>query len=298
MQEAPILKAEAPSLDLLRLAAHGVLAKAHVSSYTRKDGVFVAEHDDSRAAARQEAPASKPVAPQPSGGEAAALHESGNHFGGFHGAARRAYFKEKMGRDNDPFSSDTGLFPVGEFGNDRAKAINANKEAQKHAGSQFSEAVNHLVSSGKFKDHDQAANFLDSGKGRGWYENEYKQLKGNQSDAPKPAAPRPAIKTDNEGYGFHGEARAMHERMSRGDRSGGSEKYAADSFSAAANHLLDKGHFKTPEHARDFLDSTYGRHLHDALSFHAKDSSDLSKMPPDKLTEGYVKPYKAAKRMK
>lgn len=52
MKEPPILKAEASSLDLLTLAARGQLMKARISSYTRKDGVFVKEHDDKRPAAK------------------------------------------------------------------------------------------------------------------------------------------------------------------------------------------------------------------------------------------------------
>ena len=40
-----------------------ILAKARVSAYTRKDGTFVAEHDDKRQAAKKKAPASgKPQA--------------------------------------------------------------------------------------------------------------------------------------------------------------------------------------------------------------------------------------------
>ena len=39
------------------LVVGGELAKAHVSAFTRKDGTFVAEHDDKRAAAKPKAPA-------------------------------------------------------------------------------------------------------------------------------------------------------------------------------------------------------------------------------------------------
>jgi len=51
-EQHPILKAEAPSLDLLKLSAQGILMKARISGYTRKDGAFVAEHDDKRPAAK------------------------------------------------------------------------------------------------------------------------------------------------------------------------------------------------------------------------------------------------------
>ena len=64
MKPEPLLKSEAPSLDLLGLhaAARSELLKARVSSYTRKDGMFVAEHDDNRPAAKQEAPKGRPAA--------------------------------------------------------------------------------------------------------------------------------------------------------------------------------------------------------------------------------------------
>jgi hypothetical protein len=45
MKEASFSKAEAPSLDLLRLAAHGALMKARVEGYEREDGTRVAAHE-------------------------------------------------------------------------------------------------------------------------------------------------------------------------------------------------------------------------------------------------------------
>jgi hypothetical protein len=45
MKEQTILKAEAPSIDLLTLAAQGQITKAHVSGYTRQDGAKVKAHE-------------------------------------------------------------------------------------------------------------------------------------------------------------------------------------------------------------------------------------------------------------
>lgn len=53
MREQPLLKAEVVASDVAAL--HGqaqALLKAHISGYTRKDGTFVKEHDDGRAAAK------------------------------------------------------------------------------------------------------------------------------------------------------------------------------------------------------------------------------------------------------
>lgn len=65
MKEQPLIKSEAPSPELagLHVAARGELMKAHVAGYTRKDGTFVAEHDDKRAAAQPDVPAAADAAP-------------------------------------------------------------------------------------------------------------------------------------------------------------------------------------------------------------------------------------------
>lgn len=61
MKPEPLLKSEAPSAELLGLhvAARTEMLKAKVSSYTRKDGTFVAEHHDNRTAAVPKQPAGK-----------------------------------------------------------------------------------------------------------------------------------------------------------------------------------------------------------------------------------------------
>ena len=53
--QTEIIKAEAPSLDLLRLAAQGHIAKAHVVGYTKEDGTKVAPHERGTGAKPQRA---------------------------------------------------------------------------------------------------------------------------------------------------------------------------------------------------------------------------------------------------
>lgn len=102
--------------------------------------------------------------------------------------------------------------------------------------------------------------------------------------AKKPAAP--AIKTQNEGYGFHGEAMSQHIRDKHGagtyhgdlsEKDYNEAKEAGHKkFAEAADKLVSGGHFGSHEEARDYLDSTHGRHLHDGASFHG---GDVSKVP-------------------
>lgn len=84
----------------------------------------------------------------------------------------------------------------------------------------------------------------------------------------------PVTKTENEGWGFHGEAMSRHVTDNHGpdvDRYASQEihsaalAHAGKKFSEAAHSLVQNGHFDTHEQARDFLDSRYGRHSHDEL---------------------------------
>ncbi len=104
-----------------------------------------------------------------------------------------------------------------------------------------------------------------------------------------PAAP--AIETQNEGYGFHGEAYNQHLRDKLGpDNYYGAAKEsdhvaagktAAKRFDEAAKHLVSAGHFGSLEEARDYLDSTHGRHLHDAATSTGGDISKVSWLAKD-----------------
>ncbi len=101
----------------------------------------------------------------------------------------------------------------------------------------------------------------------------------------------PAVETQNEGYGFHGEAYNQH----LSDKLGPDNYYsaakesdhveagkaAAKRFDDAAKHLVSAGHFGSPEEARDYLDSTHGRHLHDAATSTGGDISKVSWLAKD-----------------
>lgn len=118
------------------------LLKAHVQSYTRKDGTFVKEHDDTRqAAAPKAAGMSKKAAPEVM---------SRNTDYGFHGEAVNHHLRSKLGPDN--YYSDAKE-------SDHIEARNAAKK-------KFSEAAHSLVQAGHFKTHDEARDYLDSKSGR------------------------------------------------------------------------------------------------------------------------------------
>lgn len=91
---------------------------------------------------------------------------------------------------------------------------------------------------------------------------------------PKGASPSasgssaPVVRSNNEGYGFFGTAYHSYRRDTYGDDNyvpDGKQKEANDAvareFSRVANELISAGHFDSPDQARDFLDSAYGRHL-------------------------------------
>ena len=109
---------------------------------------------------------------------------------------------------------------------------------------------------------------------------------GDRSDPPAKEAP--VAKTANEGFGYHGEAFYDHFRESHGGNADASPFEAPESeynasmaaghkkFGEAAQKLVDGGHFGSHDEARDYLDSTHGRHLHDGGTFHG---GDIAKVP-------------------
>lgn len=125
------------------------------------------------------------------------------------------------------------------------------------------------------------------------YEASSKPAKPKKAPAKKAAAPKdsPAAKTQNEGYGYHGEALNQHIRDTHGeDTYHGSltevqhnAAYAAadKKFGEAAQKLVDGGHFGSTDEARDYLDSTHGRHLHDGATFHGGDISKVKWLAKD-----------------
>lgn len=82
------------------------------------------------------------------------------------------------------------------------------------------------------------------------------------------------IESQNKGWGFYGEAfrerlRGKHgpdyhlDKISDWDRAD-AHQYAASRFEAAAAYLLENGLLDNPDLACRYLDSRFGRHLHDA----------------------------------
>lgn len=66
------------------------------------------------------------------------------------------------------------------------------------------------------------------------------------------------ISTQNESYGFFGTSQSNY---------GLSVREAARLFNAVAQHMVASGFAPSADAARDFLDSRYGRHFADALSY-------------------------------
>lgn len=101
----------------------------------------------------------------------------------------------------------------------------------------------------------------------------------------------PAVKSKNEGFGFHGEAhndhlRAKygsddyHQKASQQDRDD-ADVVAGRHFAEAAGKLVSGGHFENHEKAGEYLDSRHGRHLHDAASEHGGDVSKVKWLGKD-----------------
>lgn len=107
----------------------------------------------------------------------------------------------------------------------------------------------------------------------------------------KGAAKKVVAKTQNEGYGYHGEAMNQHIRDKHGEEaylgslSEKDVKAAYDAghkkFAEAAQKLVDAGHFDNHDQAREYLDSTHGRHLHDGATFHGGDISKVKWLAKD-----------------
>jgi hypothetical protein len=174
------------------------LLKAHVKSYTRKDGAFVQEHDDKRQAA-----APNPAAPE--------VRTRNSDFG-FHGEAVTHHLRSKLGPDN--YYSDAK----------ESDLIEANSAAKK----KFSAAANHLVQAGHFDSHDAARDYLDSKSGRhlhnaapdgdiskvGWLAKDVKNHKamgGVEAGMKATAKPAQAQKTAPAGYVAPKEGDVGHE---------------------------------------------------------------------------------------
>jgi len=129
-----------------------------------------------------------------------------------------------------------------------------------------------------------------------------KKEKKTTKKTPAKTSAAPRTETANEGNGFHGIAQDHHAEEEVGKdgdiyRAPEStirkvEAKAAESYSAAADHLVKNGHFDSHEKARDFLDSRMGRHLGDTARDHG--GMDLSKVP-EKNIKDHVRHYKLSR---
>ena len=89
------------------------------------------------------------------------------------------------------------------------------------------------------------------------------------------------VESHNREWGYYGETFRSLLRKSYGDdydpdalteaQTREVHDQAAERFSEAVRYLTDARYFSTLEQARDFLDSRFGRHLHDGATFHYGD---------------------------
>lgn len=239
--------------------AHVILIKAHVKGYARKDGTFVQEHDDKRAAAH----------PRP-------ISHHADQLGKF-----AESFKHASGNDDHhTFKAAADHMKAGDH-----KSLSATLKTADTF--QREKILDHI-----HPDHWEGLGHKPLNKDRAMahYHHTFgapssPEIEAKAKKAPKQKA-KVKVNTQNEGYGFHGEALAQsvrdkhgpdkspydlpeHEQLLHGD-------IANKRFSEAANKLVQGGHFPDHEQARDYLDSTHGRHLHDGATMHG---GDITKVP-------------------
>lgn len=153
MKPHEILKAEAPSVELLGMAAAAqIMAKARVSAYTRKDGAFVPEHD------RKVKASAKPAGKSSGGPKAVHSVNKGNGFFG------TLDMNSQAAGNRIPY--------------DQIEKI-------------FTEAAHHLVDNGYKPDLAAAREFLDGKYGR-HLANDYHEAKGDWSKTDYPPKAKPA----------------------------------------------------------------------------------------------------------
>lgn len=205
-----------------------------------------------------------PVGDAESAADPRAAYAEKRKLAGEHGQAALDA-AEKARNSSDPTHAADAISAV-------EKGWNAHKEAGKAA-----RAVPYPGSSSPWEHHDERAGALS--KMSEEMHQLHQKLSGKPATKPtKRAAPKkesaPTTKSGNEDYGFHGEAVNEHLRSKHGaddyyskstEKDHIEAKAAAEKkFSASAHQLVQAGHFDKHEHARDYLDSTSGRHLHDA----------------------------------
>jgi hypothetical protein len=114
---------------------------------------------------------------------------------------------------------------------------------------------------------------------------------GAKSASPKkPKKTEKPLPTNNEGYGYHGEAYTAHEgHVQYQEQGAGADTH----FAEAAKHVMKYGGVGA-EDARNYLDSRYGRHLHDEVqnftSQHVGRPKDVEKGHHPDTIKKYIGP--------
>lgn len=106
----------------------------------------------------------------------------------------------------------------------------------------------------------------------------------------KPKKTEKPLPTNNEGYGYHGEAYTAHEgHVQYQEQGAGADTH----FAEAAKHVMKYGGVGA-EDARNYLDSRYGRHLHDEVqnftSQHVGRPKDVEKGHHPDTIKKYIGP--------
>lgn len=245
---------------------HVLLIKAHVKGYTRKDGTFVKEHDDGR-----QAVAPQQAHPRPIGHHADHLDKFADTFKHASGNDDHSHFKAAAGHMKS--------------GDD--KALKATLESSDTY--QREKILAHI-----HPDHWEGLGYKHVNKDRALadYNHQFGAVASPAAEAAGKKAPKPKAKvkveTKNEGRGFHGEALAQSVMDKHGSEQSPYDlpeheqrlhrDVAHKRFSEAANKLVDGGHFASHDEARDYLDSTHGRHLHDAAVNYSPKDLDITKV--------------------
>lgn len=320
------------------------LTKAHVDTYTRKDGVVVQAHEDKRQAAKPDNPyhsAKKAVMPHIDKSRHGAADEMFKEMEGG-GDESEAFGKRHFGAAHEKVRGILkdhgidvgGVDSSGDHPNVVGKVSNAKTHEweegrgnyeQDHKGPahqadslEFAgRRYNNARTSGnsvhdqrpvhRFEAEDDSNHRIwvdEDGNAHADSKSEVKGLREKYEKSQQKAEPKKrrvavtkkpkakTIKTENEGYGFHGEAQNQHFKEKHGpeydygkmgENDWKESREAADaSFSDAANKLVDAGHFDSHEDARDYLDSRSGRHLHnEAFDRHGGDVTKVGWLAKD-----------------
>lgn len=282
------------------------LLKSHIDTYTRKDGTIVQAHDDKRVAKPDGHPMIAGRAEKLQGGDAKTAHgfrfagkefsASGKTGTSFHDGRPVRHFREGTSDGGDSgdhvWLDHHGNVHADSYSDvrrlkDMARA-GYNKPAHVKTKADEFDHLSKIPAEKRSPEMKARLKKLSVDAGMGKHSSEYK---AHLADGENSSENKPAIRSNNEGQGFHGEAMDAHIREQHGpDTYHGSlsekDHTAAveaghKKFAEAADHLVSAGHFENHDQAREYLDSKHGRHLHDGASFHGGDISKVAWLKKD-----------------